>query len=354
MLFVSKLIPLFLYLISVGSLLIDSYGSDTTTLTHFFVSSRSITLIVITLFAVLKKYKRLNLPTILKNINGYFIFPVSVIISTTLSILDYITPPNTIFAATHIQYTSLFILGIFSGIVLLLNKPNFWFQKYWKILIAFGSFLSFLTVLIVKIWPFDVFLKLSHEDNFIENMQVLVLVLGAFWSLNTAIKFIHARKYFYSALFLFVVFVLFFTAGEEVAWGQRFLHFSSPEYFLVNNAQKEITIHNLNKYGGVAQFAYIIIGGYGSFSWIIMKIFPRLATFPIQPFIPPWFASGYYFLGFIYNFYTYERIHYIGAWSEFAELMLYLGVMITTAWVYYSVKTSKNYFSAPSSKHRED
>ena len=40
--------------------------------------------------------------------------------------------------------------------------------------------------------------------------------------------------------------LLFFFAGEESAWGQRYLRYPSPPWFLQHNVQQEVTIHNLN------------------------------------------------------------------------------------------------------------
>ena len=42
----------------------------------------------------------------------------------------------------------------------------------------------------------------------------------------------------------FVV-IFFFGAGEEISWGQRILGIESSKYFLENNAQKEMNLHNM-------------------------------------------------------------------------------------------------------------
>lgn len=44
--------------------------------------------------------------------------------------------------------------------------------------------------------------------------------------------------------------VFFFGAGEEIAWGQRLLGFSTPETIQQFNTQNEFTLHNL-EFGGV-------------------------------------------------------------------------------------------------------
>ena len=36
-----------------------------------------------------------------------------------------------------------------------------------------------------------------------------------------------------------------FVAGEEFSWGQRLLGYFPPEFFLRNNLQQELTVHNL-------------------------------------------------------------------------------------------------------------
>jgi len=48
-----------------------------------------------------------------------------------------------------------------------------------------------------------------------------------------------------AVLLLIYAFMFVFGAGEEISWGQRIFDIETPEYFMENNFQQEITIHNL-------------------------------------------------------------------------------------------------------------
>ena len=54
-------------------------------------------------------------------------------------------------------------------------------------------------------------------------------------------------------------------AMEEIAWGQSFLNYSTPDYFVQNNAQQEITLHNLYGMHGASDYLYLIFGLAGMF-----------------------------------------------------------------------------------------
>lgn len=79
-------------------------------------------------------------------------------------------------------------------------------------------------------------------------------------------RLIYLRKYknlFWRVGVLGFVILFFFGAGEEISWGQRILGIESSEYFVQNNAQQEMNLHNL------------IVGG----TKINKLIFSQLLTF---------------------------------------------------------------------------
>lgn len=41
------------------------------------------------------------------------------------------------------------------------------------------------------------------------------------------------------------IILFFFAAGEEISWGQRIFGIESSEYFIENNAQQEMNLHNM-------------------------------------------------------------------------------------------------------------
>jgi hypothetical protein len=95
-----------------------------------------------------------------------------------------------------------------------------------------------------------VFLRLHPyiwgENKLVENMQFGIYTLGAIQSLVLAWQ---AKKQVEKPLvwgfYLIVALGLTFIALEEVAWGQQFLGFRSPEFMKEMNVQNEFTFHNV-------------------------------------------------------------------------------------------------------------
>ena len=53
---------------------------------------------------------------------------------------------------------------------------------------------------------------------------------------------------------------LLFVALEEIAWGQTFFGFGTPEFFESHNQQQEITLHNLGGAHGKSHYLYMVFG----------------------------------------------------------------------------------------------
>ena len=58
---------------------------------------------------------------------------------------------------------------------------------------------------------------------------------------------------------------MLFVAMEEIAWGQTWVDYETPGYFLENNVQEEITLHNLEMFHGGSDYLYLIFGIGGLF-----------------------------------------------------------------------------------------
>ncbi len=95
-------------------------------------------------------------------------------------------------------------------------------------------------------WDHDSFKNIYViEDGFTEWSTVVFLLIG----LGVTLKRFWLLKAERSKTFLFMTFLLallfFFGAGEEISWGQRIFNVESTEFFVKNNAQGEINLHNL-------------------------------------------------------------------------------------------------------------
>jgi hypothetical protein len=92
--------------------------------------------------------------------------------------------------------------------------------------------------------------------NFFENVYVkedgTVEYATAFMlfsiSLLQLYRFFTLRKFkslFWKLGVFGFVLMFFFGAGEEISWGQRIFGLESTQYFIENNAQKEMNLHNI-------------------------------------------------------------------------------------------------------------
>ncbi len=96
----------------------------------------------------------------------------------------------------------------------------------------------------------EAFLFWIREDGLVEWLTFVVLIVMSAFSFIMSFAFSRsgaegrAKK-----VWLFLGFLFFFGAMEEISWGQRILGIQSPEWFLKHNRQGEITIHNLVIYG---------------------------------------------------------------------------------------------------------
>jgi hypothetical protein len=76
-------------------------------------------------------------------------------------------------------------------------------------------------------------------------VKMALQLAAAVFFVIIAYRSIKKRQVLPTILACLVVLVLLLMAGEEISWGQRVLHWSTPEFFLDNNSQRETNFHNL-------------------------------------------------------------------------------------------------------------
>ncbi len=141
------------------------------------------------------------------------------------------------------------------------------------------------------------------EDSPIEYAQFFFFLLAGFLALITCVNLFKKRSSFFALYYLFFSLALFFVAFEEISWGQRILEIETPEHIAKKNVQDEITVHNLHPVQVRLPQAYIIIGLWGTFGWIVAsKTKKRLPW--IKNFFPPKTLSLYFFPVFAYYFWV--------------------------------------------------
>ncbi len=342
----TKNIPILssIYLFTIFLLIVDVYKSGTTVFKYTHISSFIYGYIACVIIVLARLYARRTISIALSRLNTYLVFPCTFVSGAILTILGYVTPPNFIYSFIPLQISQIILLSMFSGVVTLVGQTNAWYEKYYR-QIVFGSGAAiFCYALIASLLPFDVFAELSKEDHVIEYLQVVMLTVSAIYFFLFAKRLYEGRKLVLGIVFLFAAIVLAMVVGDEVSWGQRILHIATPSCMLESNVQQEITVHNLDSVGSdKVNLGYILIGMYGLLSWVFQYMRAILKKYPLSLFVTPWFASIYFFLGFIFNLYIrLDSTHTISVWAEFVEFMLYSGIMIYIVYMYYAYDEQQN------------
>ena len=168
----------------------------------------------------------------------------------------------------------------------------------------------------------EAYYQAVQEDEFLEWATVWAFAAAA------ALFGVAARRqrkagsvwpWFLAGVSLFCVFV----AGEEISWGQRVLGYRPPAYFLQENFQQELNVHNvvdtsLRKLGLKA-----VILGYGVLLPLLLLAPPvRRLGDRLGVVAPPWALAPAFLVAFLtYNSYP---LKFTG---EVVELMLGLAFL---------------------------
>lgn len=113
-------------------------------------------------------------------------------------------------------------------------------------------------------------------------------------------------------------------AMEAISWGQRVLGYRPPAYFLEQNFQQELNLHNLPSRGLRKLMLKVIILGYGVFLPVVglipalRRLFSRLSITPPSAWLAPSFVIAYA----VYESYPWK---YSG---EIVELLLGMGFLL--------------------------
>lgn len=87
--------------------------------------------------------------------------------------------------------------------------------------------------------------RFAAEDGFIEWLTALMLLASSITLLTKTIKLWTAKAASWKFGMIILIFLFFFGTGEEISWGQRIFNIESSTFFIQNNLQQEINLHNL-------------------------------------------------------------------------------------------------------------
>lgn len=111
--------------------------------------------------------------------------------------------------------------------------------------LIFGLVLSSLTYYINQ----NLYEILIREDGPIEYLNAVLLLFTSILVFVKLLKVKFSRGSLWFGFNLLMVLGLFFGFGEEISWGQRIFSITPGEFFMQNNAQQEINLHNLKIQG---------------------------------------------------------------------------------------------------------
>jgi hypothetical protein len=141
----------------------------------------------------------------------------------------------------------------------------------------------------------DFYMSLAREDYWVEWLTFSFFVSASIAFSIIAIHRGMPRGWFSAGLAVFS----FLVAGEEVSWGNRLFGFIVPEYFLSENYQQELNVHNLlANQATIRWLTVFILAGWGIFLPALRSLMSLKKSFEqwhvvIPPLsLWPWFAAG--------------------------------------------------------------
>jgi hypothetical protein len=143
-----------------------------------------------------------------------------------------------------------------------------------------------------KGWPAQ-YEMLVQEDRYVEWATVWLFLAAGVIGMRRAIA---GRRWFDA---LVALFCLFF-AGEEMSWGQRLLGYAAPQFFLSQNYQQEVNVHDLTEsFLQPKWILMVVLAAYGLFLPLVRSRVRRIRELmeQIGATAPPrelmvWFAAG--------------------------------------------------------------
>jgi hypothetical protein len=171
-------------------------------------------------------------------------------------------------------------------------------------------------------WWFDSYERISREDHIVEWATVVFYLAAAYIGLKNGLF----KKRLGDGL---VAIYCLVSAGEEFSWGQRLLGLKPPKFFLAENVQQEINIHNFFSPGAHDLVFAILVIGY----FVILPLLARLRrTQGLLNYLgataPPFQYAGW--ATFLVVLHTWHPIQLSSEWYEtiLAGLFLLGSLMI--------------------------
>lgn len=189
----------------------------------------------------------------------------------------------------------------------------------------------------------SLYTNIAKEDSLLEYIQFSLYLFSFFVIFYSLVKSAASFNRFEKVILVICLVAFFVMSMEEISWGQRLLTFETPEYFLEQNSQFELNVHNLKPIQNILHILYVAAG------IVLGVVLPASKTLikkrTLTKYFPDFRTSLYFiFVSVFYillqhtNMNAPESIYFI-KWQdqEVFELLLALGLFIG-----FAVKVLKN------------
>ncbi len=268
--------------------------------------------------------------------------------------LEHLVYTNFVFSKIHLHPNQFVFLPLFSLGLFLVNLNLKWVKENIKFALLLSPWILLIAGSLIRLSLPNLFDRLLWEDGPVEYLTCLFSLVSGLFSLLFSYHLTDVPNKFeqkwqqrlIQAAYLLLGLGLIFVAGEEISWGQRIFNFETPANINQANLQDEINLHNHPLIFKYVYYAYQVIGLYGAFSRLVVRLIGRVVGKKsktvldlLQEFTPPSYLMFWFLL---MPFYVKLRYTYgIWSWSEFGEsgeMYLMFGFMVWTMSKYIQVK----------------
>lgn len=150
----------------------------------------------------------------------------------------------------------------------ILSEANSVRHRYLHLAVP-SLFLAYL--LVTKFISPSFYKTLVIEDGPIEYATAVAYFIGTFLGISLARRLTAKGLWGWAGFYTLMSVGFFFIAMEEISWGQRIFHLSTPAFFQERNIQDEIGLHNMSGVRLLLHPAYIVIGFVGAFGSLLLS-----------------------------------------------------------------------------------
>ncbi|GAA3641084.1 hypothetical protein [Flavivirga jejuensis] len=129
---------------------------------------------------------------------------------------------------------------------------------------------------------------LLEENSPVELLTFFLFIIGGIYGIRFVYKHKKDLEIYVRIFYTLFSICLILIAMEEIAWGQWFFHFETPEEWSKINMQGETTLHNLKGMQGHSEVLRIIFGLGGGFG-IVLGYFSKFNKISVPPVLFTWF-----------------------------------------------------------------